>query len=44
VIWGEASYAYKPVIGYVLTGTLNMSSQIFMRPRLSNCVHYTGTC
>jgi Flp pilus assembly protein TadG len=44
VIWGEASYAYKPVIGYVLTGTLNLSSQIFMRPRLSNCIHYTGTC
>jgi Flp pilus assembly protein TadG len=44
VLWGETSYAYKPVIGYVVTGTLNMSSQIFMRPRLSNCVHYTGTC
>ena len=44
VLWGEATYAYKPVIGYVVTGTLNISSQIFMRPRLSNCVHYTGTC
>jgi Flp pilus assembly protein TadG len=42
VIWGEASYAYKPVIGYVVTGTLNMSNQIFMRPRLSNCVKYNG--
>jgi len=44
VLWGEATYAYKPVIGYVVTGTLNMSNQIFMRPRLSNCVHYTGAC
>jgi Flp pilus assembly protein TadG len=44
VLWGEASYTYKPVIGYVVTGTLNMSNQIFMRPRLSNCVHYTGSC
>ena len=26
------------MIGYVVTGTLNLSSQIFMRPRLSNCV------
>jgi Flp pilus assembly protein TadG len=44
VLWGEATYAYKPVIGWVITGTLNMSNQIFMRPRLSNCVHYTGAC
>jgi Flp pilus assembly protein TadG len=44
VIWGEATYAYKPVIGWTVTGTLNLSNQIFMRPRLSNCVHYTGTC
>jgi Flp pilus assembly protein TadG len=44
VIWGEASYAYRPVVGWVLTGTLNLYNQMFMRPRLSNCVHYTGTC
>jgi Flp pilus assembly protein TadG len=43
VLWGQTSYAYKPVIGYVVTGTLNMSSQIFMRPRLSSCVQYTGS-
>jgi Flp pilus assembly protein TadG len=42
VIWGEATFAYKPVIGYVLTGTLNLSSQIFMRPRQLNCIQYTG--
>jgi Flp pilus assembly protein TadG len=42
VIWGQTSYAYKPVIGYVVTGTLNMSNQIFMRPRLSSCVQYNG--
>jgi len=44
VIWGVASYAYRPVIGWVITGTLNLHSQMFMRPRLSSCVHYTGTC
>jgi Flp pilus assembly protein TadG len=42
VLWGEASYAYKPAIGYVVTGTLNLSNQIFMRPRLSSCVQYNG--
>jgi Flp pilus assembly protein TadG len=38
VIWGEVSYAYTPTIGYVLTGTFNLSDQIYMRPRLSTCV------
>jgi Flp pilus assembly protein TadG len=42
VIWGEATYAYKPVIGWVVTGTLNMYNDIFMRPRLSQCVQYNG--
>jgi Flp pilus assembly protein TadG len=38
LIWSEASYAYKPAIGYVVTGTLNLSDQIYMRPRLSDTV------
>jgi Flp pilus assembly protein TadG len=35
LIWSEVSYTYKPVIGYVLTGSLNLKDEIFMRPRLS---------
>jgi len=42
LIWGEAAYAYKPAIGYVVTGTLNLSDQIYMRPRLSDTV--SGSC
>jgi Flp pilus assembly protein TadG len=42
VIWGECTYLYKPVIGYVVTGTLTMYNEIFMRPRLSTSVTYTG--
>ena len=38
LIWSEASYAYKPTIGYVVTGTLTLSDQIYMRPRLSDTV------
>jgi hypothetical protein len=38
LIWGEASYAYKPTIGYVVTGTLNLSDQIYMSPRLTASV------
>jgi Flp pilus assembly protein TadG len=42
LIWGEASYSYKPAIGYVVTGTLNLKDQIYMRPRLSDSV--SGSC
>jgi Flp pilus assembly protein TadG len=41
VIWGEATYNYKPVIGYVVTGTLAMYTQIFSRPRDSTSVTHT---
>jgi Flp pilus assembly protein TadG len=35
LIWGEASYAFKPTIGWTITGTLNLKDQFFLRPRLS---------
>ena len=38
LIWGEVQYAYKPVIGYVITGTLSLHDQIYMRPRQSASV------
>jgi Flp pilus assembly protein TadG len=38
LIWSEVSYSYTPTIGYVITGTLNLSDQIYMRPRLSDTV------
>ena len=43
LVWGEVSYDYKPVVGYVVTGTLNLKDQIFMRPRLSDTVTRTAT-
>jgi Flp pilus assembly protein TadG len=42
LVWGEASYTYKPDIGYVVTGTLNLSDQIYMAPRLTPSV--TASC
>jgi Flp pilus assembly protein TadG len=42
LIWGEAAYSYKPAIGYVVTGTLNLSGQIYMRPRISDSI--SGSC
>jgi len=38
LIWGEAQYDYRPVIGYVVTGTLSLKDKIYMRPRLADCV------
>jgi Flp pilus assembly protein TadG len=38
LIWSEVNYNYKPTIGYVITGTLNLADQIWMRPRLSDTV------
>jgi len=38
LVWSEVAYTYTPTIGYVVTGTLNLSDQIYMRPRLSDTV------
>ena len=38
LIWAESEYAYTPAIGYVITGTMTLHDQIYMRPRLSDTV------
>jgi Flp pilus assembly protein TadG len=45
LIWGEVSYSYQPPIGQNIlqllglpTGTINLSDQIYMAPRLSSTV------
>jgi Flp pilus assembly protein TadG len=38
LIWSEVQYSYKPTVGYVVTGTLTLQDQIYMRPRLSDSV------
>ena len=45
VIWGEIEYVYSPMIAgsdkdwfWKLTGDKTLTDQIFMRPRLSDCV------
>jgi Flp pilus assembly protein TadG len=48
LIWGEATYNYTPMIGSAIwtgiTGNQPMYDQIFVHPRQSTCVQYTGTC
>jgi Flp pilus assembly protein TadG len=38
LLLGEAQYGYTPSYGYVVTGTLTLSDQIYMRPRQSSSV------
>ncbi len=42
LIFGQASYSYNPTFGYVLTQTLTLSDQFFLRPRQSDSVTYSG--
>jgi len=38
LIWGEASYDYRPTIGWTITGTLTLRDRFFLRPRLASSV------
>lgn len=42
LIFGETTYNYNPVFGYVITGTLALKDQIYMQPRQSVCVQRNG--
>ncbi len=42
LILAESQYAYTPAIGYVITGTMNLTDQIYLRPRLGTCVLRAG--
>jgi Flp pilus assembly protein TadG len=40
LLLGEASYTYTPTYGYVVTGTLTLNDQVYMRPRQSTSITY----
>jgi Flp pilus assembly protein TadG len=42
LILGEASYSYDPTYGYVVTGTMTLSDQIYVEPRQSNSIARTS--
>jgi hypothetical protein len=44
LILAEVSYSYVPTIGNSLTGTLTLSDQMFMSPRISPPSYGVTTC
>ena len=43
LVWSEVNYNYTPVVGYAITGTLPLSDQMFMSPRVSPPSYNDGT-
>jgi Flp pilus assembly protein TadG len=43
LILGQAQYSYNPTFGYVLSGTLTLSDQIFVLPRQSSSISRTAS-
>ncbi len=44
LIFAQASYAYTPTVGQTITGTLTLSDQMYMSPRISPPTYGTTTC
>ena len=42
LLLGEASYVYKPIVGYTITGSVTLSDKMYMAPRISAAT-YNGT-
>ena len=43
LVLAQVQYSYNPTYGYVMTGTLTLSDQIFMRPRQSTSIARTAS-
>ena len=43
LIYSQVTYSFTPAVAYKLTGSFQMSSQIFMSPRSIQSVTYSGT-
>lgn len=44
LIFAQVSYAYTPTVGYTITGTLNLSDQMYMSPRITAPTYNTTAC
>ncbi|HVZ50801.1 MAG TPA: TadE/TadG family type IV pilus assembly protein [Pseudolabrys sp.] len=44
LILSQVSYAYKPTVGYTITGTLTLTDHMFMAPRISAPTYNSTAC
>jgi len=44
LLFGEASFQYRPTVGYTVTGTLNLSDRMYMSPRITAPVYNNVAC
>ena len=44
LILSEASYAYTPIVGVTITGTLTLSDKMYMSPRITAPTYGATTC
>jgi Flp pilus assembly protein TadG len=44
LIYAKVSYGYRPIVGYTITGTVTLSDQMFMMPRISAPTYNSTSC
>jgi Flp pilus assembly protein TadG len=44
LIFAQASYAYTPTVGYTISGTLTLSDQMYMSPRITSPTYNSIAC
>ena len=44
LVYSQVSYGYKPAVGYTITGTLTLSEQMYMMPRITAPTYNTTAC
>jgi Flp pilus assembly protein TadG len=44
LLFAQASYAYTPTVGYTISGTLTLSDQMYMSPRITAPTYNSITC
>ena len=44
LILAQVSYAYKPIVGYTISGTLTLSDKMYMMPRMTAPTYNSNSC